>query len=128
MGSRLFKVARVGVLDADIYSPLRPDMLGIAATAARSFHLAAPAWKPNVPSPSRQLARGGFLPYGIPRLGQVACQAADRRPPPRIVSEWIEFVSYRVAGGSWHLSNYKIATFASYLSFRRVAEGGCWCL
>ena len=87
MGSRLFKVARVGVLDADIYSPLIPGMLGIAATAARSFRLAAPAWKPNVPSPSRQLARGGFLPYGIPRLGKVACQAADRRPPPRIVSE-----------------------------------------
>jgi hypothetical protein len=46
--------------------------------------MAAPAWKPDVPAPSRQPARAGFLPYGIPHLGQVACQAADRRSPPHI--------------------------------------------
>jgi hypothetical protein len=28
-----------------------------------------------------------FLPCGGPHLGQVAGEAADRRPPPRIVSE-----------------------------------------
>src|ERR1700741_4423875 len=36
-----------------------------------------------------------------------------------------EFVSYGVAWGSWHLSNYKIATFASYLSLRWAIRQRC---
>jgi hypothetical protein len=51
--------------------------------------MAAPAMKPNVRRRAGQPARAGFLPYGIPRLGQVAYETADRRPPPRIVSEWM---------------------------------------
>jgi hypothetical protein len=79
MGSRLFKNGlRVGVLDAGIYGPSIPRMLGITAAAARSFRMAAAAWKPNGPSPSRQPARAGFCP--------VAARIWDKSPAKPLIA------------------------------------------
>ena len=86
--------------------PLIPRMLGITAAAARSLRMAAPAWKPNGPSQSRQPARAGFCP--------VAARIWDK-----------SLAFYGVARGSWYLSNYQIATFASYPSPRREIRQRC---
>jgi hypothetical protein len=135
MSSRLFKVARASGCSTPTSAAARYRACsGFAAPAARSFRMAAPAWKPNVRRRAGQPARVGFLPYGIPRLGQVACQAADHRPPPRIVSEWMN--SFLMG---WHGALGTSATIKlphSHLIFHtpgdptalRLAEGGCWCL